>query len=88
MLVFSQTNKVLPDEWTTFSKIVSEFYGLEGINSDQKAAETRKHINKQLPVLLHSQNHVGVEWGELRKGIIEKKCELIQSVLKSKISVF
>ncbi len=77
----------IPDEWSTFSEIVTVFYAMEGVNEDKKP-EMASTIGKKLSEMpAGSQHQEGEDWGSLKERILEEKARLIQRVLGSKISV-
>jgi RNase H-fold protein (predicted Holliday junction resolvase) len=76
----------LPEEWTRFSEIVTQFYALEGIGQDERP-KFASAIAGELGALSHSERQDKLDWGVLRNGILKRKSELIQKVLREKISV-
>jgi hypothetical protein len=78
----------IPDEWTRFSEVVTNFYALEGIADETQRSEQALKINEELSALLGLQNERAEDWGALKEGISMKKADIIRKVLDSRISVF
>jgi len=79
----------IPDEWTGFSELVTGFYALEGIDQDEKPKFVFvSDFQKKLGLLLDSEYQHQKDWGVLKNGILKRKSELIQKILRAKISVF
>ena len=76
----------IPEEWTHFSEIVTQFYALEGVSQDERP-KLASALAGELGVLPDSERQDKLDWGVLRNGILKRKSELIQKVLKVKISV-
>jgi hypothetical protein len=76
----------IPDEWTDFSELVTDFYALEGVDQD-KRPKFMSEIRKKLGAVLDSESQGQQDWGALKDGILKRKSELIQKVLMAKISV-
>jgi hypothetical protein len=76
----------IPEEWTDFSEIVTDFYALEGVDQG-KRPKFMSEIRKRLGAHLDSESRGQQDWGVLKDGILKKKSELIQKVLRARISV-
>lgn len=77
-------NTSIPVEWTQFSEIVTDFYALEGAGDRESY---RHRIQEKLSALLGSAHlPQGRRWQDLKEGILVKKADLIQAILKAKIS--
>ena len=76
----------IPDEWTDFSELVTGFYALEGVGQDERPKFV-SDIRKKLGALLDSEYQDQHDWGALKNGILKRKSELIQKVLRARISV-
>ena len=81
---FSDTT--IPVEWTDFSELVTDFYALEGVDQDMQP-KFMSEIRKKLGALLDSEYQGQGDWGALKNGILKRKSELIQKVLRARISV-
>ena len=79
----------IPEEWAGFSELVTAFYALEGVDQDEKPKFVFvSDFQKKLGVLLDSAYQDQKDWGVLKNGILKRKSELIQKILRAKISVF
>jgi hypothetical protein len=76
----------IPEEWSAFSELVTEFYALEGIAPDQRQGFMAS-IKGKLGASFDAGDRAQVDWGELKKGILRRESELIQKVLATKITV-
>lgn len=79
-------NTKIPDEWTVFSELVTEFYALEGVDQNRKP-EIESAIRDKLGMLFGTEFQNQQDWSELKNGILTIKSMLIQKVLKARISV-
>lgn len=76
----------IPGEWTRFSEVVTNFYALVGMTEEKRAvffAET----TRLLATLNATSDNTAADWQTLREGILNKKADLIQQVLKARITV-
>jgi hypothetical protein len=76
----------IPAEWTRFSELVESFYALEGVPRAEKAAH-QERLRTRLMEALRNRRRVSPDWGDLKNAILEWKSELIQGVLRSRISL-
>lgn len=76
----------IPTEWGEFSEIITDFYALEGTGGEAKL-NLASNIRRRLSTLLGPGSVVDDDWGHLKDGVLQGKCQLIQKVLRSRISV-
>lgn len=76
----------IPDDWTTFSNAVTDFYAIEGIPADARhraQSELWQRLGKSTPLTEGDEG-----WSELKNELLKKKAELIKRVLEERISAF
>ncbi|HXF85202.1 MAG TPA: hypothetical protein VNK49_07405 [Anaerolineales bacterium] len=76
----------IPEEWTRFSDVITQFYALEGVGQDERL-KLATAIAEELGTLSRSAHQDNLDWGVLRNEILKRKSELIQKVLRAKITV-
>jgi hypothetical protein len=83
---FSETT--IPESWTAFSEIVTDFYALEGVNNEDAKQELARDIRTRLSRMRGVGGEVGEEWVNLKNGVLEVKADLIDQILRSPIHIF
>ena len=76
----------IPEEWTDFSEIVTYFYALEGVHENQRSASGLT-IAEKLGLSMGPEYRHSQDWVKLKNGLLNRKSELIQRVLRTDISV-
>ena len=79
------TESKLPEAWTTFSNIVTQFYALEG-TTEPSLSKNIQALGKQISTNFSYKLPENVNWMQLREAILQCKCIVIKSVLTSRIS--
>lgn len=80
------TESEVPETWTAFSKIITQFYALEG-TAEPGLSINIQSLGKQISETFFYDLPENVNWSQLREAILQCKCIVIKSVLTSNISL-
>ena len=87
----------IPLKWADLTSLIEAFYALTGIHEASKREKYLQHIKQgyftesliDWPALIDRSNpNYSNNWLQLRNKVLDKKDELIQNVIESRISAF